>query len=403
MRRCSSIPDYYVALDGMAQVQVGLGHLARRAHYERQAVDRVPLPQYVGLLGDLYRVTGRHVAAHARVRADRRDREDARGERCPQRPRHRALRRRPRHRPPRTRSPSRARATPSRPSIFGDDVLGWALARNGRCARGAALLEPVAPARHAGRAEVLPPRLDRGLSRPQRRGARVRTGARSRSTRASRSCGRPSRGREHVVKRLARPRWSSRSRCSCRSRRRRTRSATSRSTASRASRSRATACTSGTCSTWRRSRRSRRGSRASTRASTRAGSRRASTSRSTGARVALVPVAHALAFPLGVGGLHTMRLELILRGPACRAPRRVARARHELRRPHRLEGDRRRRAARRASPTSSSPIRRASCRARSTSRPRRATSRRPRTPCRGSRTARRSRRPTASPTPASRG
>jgi len=29
----------------------------------------------------------------------------------------------------------------------------------------------------------------------------------------------------------------------------------------------------------------------------------------------LVPVRHALAFPLGVGGLHTMRLELILRGP----------------------------------------------------------------------------------------
>jgi nickel/cobalt transporter (NicO) family protein len=29
----------------------------------------------------------------------------------------------------------------------------------------------------------------------------------------------------------------------------------------------------------------------------------------------LVPIAHALAFPLGVGGLHTMRLELILRGP----------------------------------------------------------------------------------------
>ena len=35
-----------------------------------------------------------------------------------------------------------------------------------------------------------------------------------------------------------------------------------------------------------------------------------------GGRVAtLVPVEHALAFPQGVGGLHTMRLELILRGP----------------------------------------------------------------------------------------
>src|SRR5207248_1373811 len=35
-----------------------------------------------------------------------------------------------------------------------------------------------------------------------------------------------------------------------------------------------------------------------------------------GRPVALVPVAHALAFPNGVGGLHTMRLELILRGHA---------------------------------------------------------------------------------------
>jgi nickel/cobalt transporter (NicO) family protein len=35
-----------------------------------------------------------------------------------------------------------------------------------------------------------------------------------------------------------------------------------------------------------------------------------------GRKVALRPIAHALAFPRGVGGLHTMRLELILRGPA---------------------------------------------------------------------------------------
>jgi nickel/cobalt transporter (NicO) family protein len=34
-----------------------------------------------------------------------------------------------------------------------------------------------------------------------------------------------------------------------------------------------------------------------------------------GRAVRLVPIEHALAFPPGVGGLHTMRLELILRGP----------------------------------------------------------------------------------------
>jgi ABC-type nickel/cobalt efflux system permease component RcnA len=42
-----------------------------------------------------------------------------------------------------------------------------------------------------------------------------------------------------------------------------------------------------------------------------------------GRPVALTPVRHALAFPLGVAGLHTMRLELILRGPAVRAPERL--------------------------------------------------------------------------------
>jgi ABC-type nickel/cobalt efflux system permease component RcnA len=37
----------------------------------------------------------------------------------------------------------------------------------------------------------------------------------------------------------------------------------------------------------------------------------------------LTPVAHALAFPLGVGGLHTMRLEVILRGPTVAGPGRL--------------------------------------------------------------------------------
>ncbi len=37
----------------------------------------------------------------------------------------------------------------------------------------------------------------------------------------------------------------------------------------------------------------------------------------------LVAVRHALAFPLGVGGLHTMRLELVLRGPRVEGPVRM--------------------------------------------------------------------------------
>jgi ABC-type nickel/cobalt efflux system permease component RcnA len=43
-----------------------------------------------------------------------------------------------------------------------------------------------------------------------------------------------------------------------------------------------------------------------------------------GRRVSLLPVAHALAFPRGVGGLHTMRLEVILRGPAVDSAERLA-------------------------------------------------------------------------------
>jgi ABC-type nickel/cobalt efflux system permease component RcnA len=42
-----------------------------------------------------------------------------------------------------------------------------------------------------------------------------------------------------------------------------------------------------------------------------------------GRAATLVPVAHALAFPQGVGGLHTMRLEVILRGPRVAAPERL--------------------------------------------------------------------------------
>ena len=105
-----------------------------------------------------------HARQHSGVRADRRDREDARCERCPQRPRHRALRRRPRLDLRHALALAR-KGYAGRPSIFGDDVLGWALARNGQCA-GAALFEPRAPPRHAGRAEALPPREDRALPRP---------------------------------------------------------------------------------------------------------------------------------------------------------------------------------------------------------------------------------------------
>jgi tetratricopeptide (TPR) repeat protein len=126
-------PDYYVALDGMAQAQVGLGDLSAARTFEQSAVDRVPLPQYVGLLGDLEATLGKHVAATREyaligviekllaANGVRNDLDIAlfdvdHGIAL----RHALVLAR--------------RGYTERPSILGDDVLGWALARNGKCA-----------------------------------------------------------------------------------------------------------------------------------------------------------------------------------------------------------------------------------------------------------------------------
>jgi tetratricopeptide (TPR) repeat protein len=129
----AAFPGYVYALDALAQVEAARGHNAKAISLERRAVDDIPLPQFVGLLGDLYRSQGKLGAArqqYALVGVIQRllvangvktDLETAlfdvdHGIR----PRHAlALAR---------------RAQADRPSIDGDDVLAWALARNGRCA-----------------------------------------------------------------------------------------------------------------------------------------------------------------------------------------------------------------------------------------------------------------------------
>jgi tetratricopeptide (TPR) repeat protein len=125
-------PTYYFALDGMAQVQASLGHPWEAIGYERRAVDRVPLPQQVGLLGDLYRAVGDRVDARRqyaligvieRVLAANGVKNDLdialfdadHGIALPH-----ALE-------------LARKGYVDRPSIFGDDVLGWTLARNGQC------------------------------------------------------------------------------------------------------------------------------------------------------------------------------------------------------------------------------------------------------------------------------
>jgi hypothetical protein len=116
----------------MAQTQVALGHPTVAVRYERAAVDRIPLPQYVGLLGDLYHATGREKAARAQyaligdierllaANGVRNDLDIALFDVDHGIALQHAL-------------GLARRGHQYRPSIFGDDVLAWALERNGNC------------------------------------------------------------------------------------------------------------------------------------------------------------------------------------------------------------------------------------------------------------------------------
>jgi tetratricopeptide (TPR) repeat protein len=128
----AAFPGYVYALDALAQVEAARGHTARAISLERHAVDEIPLPQFVGLLGDPTGHAGSRLARrqYALVGVIQRllvangvktDLETAlfdvdQGIRL-------------RHALELAR-----RAQADRPSVDGDDVLAWALARNGRCA-----------------------------------------------------------------------------------------------------------------------------------------------------------------------------------------------------------------------------------------------------------------------------
>jgi tetratricopeptide (TPR) repeat protein len=125
-------PGYVFALEGLARVEAARGRRERAITLARRVAEATPLPQFVATLGDLYRVSGRErlareqyalVAAIDRLqRANgvRTDLETAlfradHGIRLSETVRlARAARR-------------------ARPSIEGDAVLAWALARAGRC------------------------------------------------------------------------------------------------------------------------------------------------------------------------------------------------------------------------------------------------------------------------------
>jgi tetratricopeptide (TPR) repeat protein len=125
-------PDYAYALDALARAEAGLGHYRTAIGFEQQAVNRIPLPQYVSTLGDLYGATGHRNLAQKQyeligviqrllvANGVKTDLETAlfnvdHGIRL-----HASL--------------ALARlAQRERPSIDGDDVLAWALERTGHC------------------------------------------------------------------------------------------------------------------------------------------------------------------------------------------------------------------------------------------------------------------------------
>jgi tetratricopeptide (TPR) repeat protein len=128
----SAFPGYVYALDMLAQVEAAHGRIRSAIALEREASETIPLPQFVATLGDLYRVGGDARAArreHAligaiervlRANGVRTDLETALFDID--------------HRMGLRHALALARlARAERPSIDGDDVLGWALARNGRC------------------------------------------------------------------------------------------------------------------------------------------------------------------------------------------------------------------------------------------------------------------------------
>jgi tetratricopeptide (TPR) repeat protein len=130
----AAFPGYVYAYDALAQVAAarGPGHLAHAIALEREAVARIPLPQFVATLGDLYARVGRPRLARAQyatigviqrlleANGVRTDLEIA-------------LFNVDRGISVREALELARRAHRARPSIDGDDVLAWALYRNGRC------------------------------------------------------------------------------------------------------------------------------------------------------------------------------------------------------------------------------------------------------------------------------
>lgn len=125
-------PGYVYAFDALALVEAARGRPARAIALQRRAVDSVPLPQFVAQLADLLRSSGDRAGANDQLalyavisklqtaNGVRTDLETALFQAD------HGIRLRD------TLSLARS-ARALRPSVQGDDVLAWALVRNGRC------------------------------------------------------------------------------------------------------------------------------------------------------------------------------------------------------------------------------------------------------------------------------
>jgi tetratricopeptide (TPR) repeat protein len=127
-----AFPGYVYGLDALAQVDAARGRLSSAKALERRAVETIPLPQFVGLYGDLLHVTGHDRAARMQYATEEAIRRllRANGVRTDLETALFDVDHGVRLRASLTLARTAQRA---RPSIDGDDVLAWALARNGRC------------------------------------------------------------------------------------------------------------------------------------------------------------------------------------------------------------------------------------------------------------------------------
>jgi tetratricopeptide (TPR) repeat protein len=126
------MPGYVFALEQLARVEAARGRLDRAIRLVDRAAQAVPLPQLVSLHGDLLARAGRPAQARRQIATvSAIDRLLAAGgirtdlESAVFQADHLIARR---------NLVARARAArAARPSVYGDDALGWALARTGRC------------------------------------------------------------------------------------------------------------------------------------------------------------------------------------------------------------------------------------------------------------------------------